>query len=121
MAKATKASGPDSPASLSQKDAQRVANAVHAYETSRRQGRSSTLPRAPGGGGSVAEATFYGGWVKGATKSVTFTADTMSTAAAVNLFRTIPISSDFLPRTCLISPRPSTTSTSEYILVNAEC
>ncbi len=112
----------NSPAYFTQKDGQRVANAVHAYETGRRGRNPSKLPRAPGGGGSsVDEATFTGAWTKGAKKSITFAADTARTALAVNLFRSIPIASDFGTRMCLVSPRSTTDANGEYVLVNAEC
>ncbi len=112
----------NSPAYITQKDGQRVANAVHAYETGRRGRKPSQLPRAPGGGGgSIDEATFTGAWTKGATKSVTFTADTARTAAAVNLFRSIPIASDFGTRKCLVAPSSGTDPNIQYVLVNAEC
>lgn len=51
------------PVSFTKTDAQRIANVVHAYETSKRVPNPSKLPRAPGGGGSVLRlCQFTGQW-----------------------------------------------------------
>lgn len=55
---------PSAPVLISAKDAQRLANVVHAYETSRRTPNPSVLPRAPGGGGggTIRLCQFTGAW-----------------------------------------------------------
>jgi hypothetical protein len=110
----------NSPAYFTQKDGQRVANVVHAYETSRRGRNPSQLPRAPGGGGAVVEAFYVGGWVKGASKQVTFTSDTMVTALAYNMIRTVAVPyTNSTARLCTVSLRSD--GSGAYILINSEC
>lgn len=115
--------GQNAPAYFTQKDGQRVANVVHAYETGRRGRNKSELPRAPGGGGGggISEAIFTGAWLKGAKKQVSFVSDTSRTAQAINLLRSIPTPSGATARTCLITLRAGTAAAGEYVLVNAEC
>ena len=101
-------------------DAQRIANAVHAHETSRRGRNPSTLPRAPGGGsgGGIRMARFVGGWPKGESKQVVFSSDTLSTANATNFLRSIPHLNSAAYRTCFVYP--SETEAGTYVLINAE-
>ena len=105
-------------------DAQRIADAVHAFETSRRDHNPSTLPRAVGGGGGgggVVDAYYYGAWNKGTIKVISFASDTTgtSTANAINLFSSIqPYSgSESVPSYCLVV---SASTAADYTLVNAE-
>jgi hypothetical protein len=119
----------DVPLVFTPRDAQRIANTVHAYETSRRGRRPSILPRASGGGGGgggggVDEAFFVGAWVKGQSKQITFIANTAATAAAFNMIRTIPISySGATARLCTVSVRslPNENGQLDYVLINSEC
>ena len=112
--------GPNSPAYFTQKDGQRVANVVHAFETSRRGRNPSHLPRAPGGGGAIIEAFYAGGWAKGASKQITFTSDTMATALAYNMIRTVAVPyTSATARLCTVAPRSD--GSGAYILINSEC
>ena len=108
------------------RDAQRISNAVHAHETDVSQPNPSRLPRAPGSGPNVDEAFFVGAWVKGGEKQITFSANTQSTATAVNLIRSIPAANGTngvsLTRQCLVIKRRNPTATpGTYILLNSEC
>ena len=95
-------------------DAQRIANAVSAFEGQRRGRKNSTLPRAAGGGGSVQLATFYGSWAKGATKQVTLTSDTTQIVTATNIFGYFRPYADV--RKCAIFQSGET-----WYVINAEC
>lgn len=112
----------DSPVMFKHTDAQRIANVVHHYESSRRPRNPSTLPRSPGSsggggdGGGVRQATFSGGWPKHAKKQVVFASDTLSTASATNFLRSIPASSGY--RVCYVAQ--SEVDSGEYVLINAE-
>lgn len=68
------------------KDAQRIASAVHAYETARRGKNPSVLPRAVGGGSEITLGVFTGAWSIGQEKEVRVQADTNVTTSVVNHF-----------------------------------
>lgn len=74
------------------------------------------------GGTAIYEATFSGGWVKGAPKQIRFSANTNTTSFAINLFRSIPYL-DGSDRACIVAKRESALQQGgvEYVLVNAEC
>jgi hypothetical protein len=108
--------GPNSPAYFTQKDGQRVANAVHAFETSRRPRNPSVLPRAPGGVGGFATARFTGAWQKGTLKTITFMVNTSNTAVATNIFSNVSAPSSGQFRTCAVAQEGTA-----WVLIAAEC
>jgi len=69
------------------RDAERINNAVIAFESSRRGRNPSSLPRATGGGGGggVEEVRFLGAWPKGFEKTV-FVGATTATTKVTNWF-----------------------------------
>jgi hypothetical protein len=71
----------------------------------------------------VFEAYFTGGWVKGATKQISFASNTATTAAAINLIRSVPISgSGATARICTVTLRSIASTTGPaYVLLNTEC
>lgn len=84
----------DQPSQFRVRDAQRIAKAVHAYETERKGRNPSSLPRAVGGGGggggAIRRATFSGVWLVGTEKVVTFADNTAQTASIANFLFNIP-------------------------------
>ena len=107
------------------RDAQRIASAVYAVETDVRQPNPSSLPRVSSGM-RVDEAFFVGAWVKGQEKQITFSANTQSTATAVNLIRSIPavngVGGVTLTRLCMVCQRTNPNATLRtYLLLNSEC
>lgn len=108
------------------RDAQRIANAVHAYESGRRDGAPSTLPRAVGSNNrGLTEAFFWGAWPKDEIKQVSFAYDTTgtSTASAYNYLCSIQAQSgpENSYRRCIVMPGTEFDDNAEYALVNAEC
>ena len=71
----------------------------------------------------VFEAYFTGGWVKGTTKPISFASNTATTAAAINLIRSVPISgSGATARICTVTLRSIAGATEPvYVLLNTEC
>lgn len=108
--------GPNSPAYFTQKDGQRIANVVHAFETTRKGRNPSELPRAAGGGGGFATATFTGAWSKGSLKTITFISDTSVTTIATNLFSNMSAPTSGSSRKCAIAQDGTT-----WVLIAAEC
>jgi hypothetical protein len=93
-------------------DAQRIANAVSAYEGQRRGRKGSTLPRAAGGaGGGVSTATFTGSWLKDTNKVVSLGG---STASATNILANVLYAAG--SRRCVIAMIDGT-----YTLISSEC
>lgn len=108
------------------RDAQRIASAVHAYESGRRDGKPSTLARAVGSSSrGLKEAFFWGAWPKDQIKQVSFAYDTTgtSTASAYNYLCNIQAQSgpENSYRRCIIMPGTEFEPDAEYALVNAEC
>jgi hypothetical protein len=100
------------------RDAQRIGNAVHAHETSRRGRNPSSLPRAAGGGeGGFRVALFTGVWHKSTLKVVRFVAATNETVTAENIFGSIaPATPSSLQRKVGICQEGTT-----WIVIAAEC
>lgn len=98
---------------------------VAAYDDKPIGGHASTIQtryerlQQPSGTGTVVEAYYTGAWVKGATKQITFLANTAATATAINLIRSVPISTGQTARLCTVCPR--SVSVPEYVLLNTEC
>lgn len=108
----------DTPVMFKHADAQRIANVVHSHESSRRGRSASTLPRAPGGGGSgFATAKFTGAWAKDTLKTITFLANTTETAIASNITSHVPpLPESSTHRRCTVAQEGTT-----WILLTAEC
>jgi len=97
-------------------DAQRIANVVGQVEGSRRGRKTSSLPRAAGGGVvTVATATFTGAWNKGSDKTITFRVNTAQTAVATNLFANIAAPASGTKSCCVFL------ESDKYILFATEC
>jgi hypothetical protein len=117
----------DQPVTFRHKDAQRIAGAVNAHETGRRDRRPSQLPRAAGGGGGGANlmtATFLGSWLRHSSTIINFdghalNASSTNTASCINYLFSIPGTGLVAHRTCLVSPLPSGNGPDTYFLVNA--
>ena len=100
-------------------DADRINAAVASFEQGPRTPVVSVLPRR-GPSNAIRQATFFGAWGKGQTKTIRFSSDTSSTATATNLFcGVLPPSGLQITsgRQCLVS----FSGTTGLILVNAEC
>ena len=100
----------DRPVTFKYSDAERIASAVHQYETGRRPPKGSKLPRATGPG-PVRYATFTGGWFKGEYKVVTVVATTATSSIYNALFDVISYSNT-TSRSCFVSGG---------FLLNADC
>lgn len=111
------------------RDAQRIANAVHAHETARRGRNPSRLPRAAGEGGEggaadagLVTATFLGSWLRTTGKIVSLDGENFSGTATAFVFNSLCDISAFGTqglRVAIISPSPA--KDGGYILVNYEC
>jgi hypothetical protein len=117
----------DQPVTFRHSDAQRIANAVAAHESGRRDRKSSQLPRAAGGGGGGGDlrtATFLGSWLRHSSTIINFdghnfAAASTNTASCVNFLFSIPGSGLTEHRTCLVSPMSPAVGEDTYFLVNA--
>ena len=96
-------------------DAQRIASVVGQVEGSRRGRKNSSLPRAAGGGITVATATFTGAWSKGTDKTITLRVNTAQTAVATNLFANITAPASGTKTCCVFLEND------KYILFATEC
>jgi hypothetical protein len=114
----------DQPVTFRHSDAQRIANAVAAHESGRRDRKSSQLPRAAGGGSgggvTLVTATFLGSWFTGQYKPVNFDGhhynwQSTNTALCFNQIMSFYGNGATTPRVCIVSP---STSTAFYMLVN---
>ena len=100
------------------RDAQRINNAVLAFESARRGRTSSTLPRAAGGGGGggIEEVRFVGAWPKDTVKQVFYASDTTNTSTAAAMNFLCSILPDVGYRRALVAPSGTT-----MVLVNSQC
>lgn len=102
-------------------DAARISNVVLSYEGARRGRKPSVLPRAASAasaGTSLKSAYYYGGWLYGTVKQITFAANTAQTATCSNYLQTLTpaAGSGQNPRVCFVMP--DDTGGSGYLLVN---
>ena len=99
------------------RDAQRINNAVLAFESARRGRTPSTLPRAAGGGGGgIEEVRFVGAWPKNTVKQVFYASDTTNTSTAAAMNFLCSILPDPAYRLALVAPSGTT-----LVLVNSQC
>lgn len=99
------------------RDAQRINNAVLAYESSRRGRNPSSLPRAVGaGGGVLEEVRFQGAWPRNTYKQVFYASDTTNTSTASAMNFLCSILPDINYRTALVAASGTT-----LVLVNSQC
>ena len=100
-------------------DADRINAAVASFEQGPRNAVLSVLPRRSPSN-VIRQATFFGAWGKGQTKTIRYSNNTIATATATNLFcGVLPPSAVQVTsgRQCLVS----FSGTTGLILVNAEC
>lgn len=110
----------DQPVTFRHSDAQRIANAVAAHESGRRDRKSSQLPRAAGAaGGGIVTATFLANWLVSQDKIVHLGGPVTNTAYARNELYDIVGSGGANNRKCLLSKHPSIEQ--RYILINFDC
>lgn len=115
----------DTPVSFILSDAQRINSTVLWVEGHRRERKPSTLPRAAGSGGasgtSLRSAYFYGGWIAGTSKQITFASNTAETAICTNYTQTLTpaTGSGQSPRICFVMPNDA--GGSGYLLVYGGC
>jgi hypothetical protein len=76
----------------------------------------------PPAASGIVEAYFVGGWVKGTVKQIRFASNTAATSTAINLIRTVPVSSGQTARICTVAQRTAPAVSGEsYVLLNTEC